>query len=257
MANNILGIIGRGIVGKATDYAFYNKAIILDPAINENTISDLLGCDIIFICVPTPKGNDEYFKDYMKELHDKEYSGVVCIRSTINPTYINKYTDTRGITLNVCHVPEFLTERFWELDAKNVTQLVFGGDDGTLIKFKKAIKGSLWEDAKIKQTTPEIASLMKLVTNSFFATKVTWMNQLEALTNRMGINWDEFINVLKMDTRIGDEHLQVPGHDGEYGYGGKCFPKDVQAMIDLFDWYELDTLLTDVKELNEIFRLQE
>ena len=111
MANNILGIIGRGIVGKATDYAFYNNAIILDPAINENTISDLLGCDIIFICVPTPKGNDEHFKDYMKELHDKEYSGVVCIRSTINPTYINKYTDTRGITLNVCHVPEFLTER--------------------------------------------------------------------------------------------------------------------------------------------------
>ena len=100
MANNILGIIGRGIVGKATDYAFYNNAIILDPAINENTISDLLGCDIIFICVPTPKGDDEHFKDYMKQLHDKEYSGVVCIRSTVNPTYINKYTDTRGITLN-------------------------------------------------------------------------------------------------------------------------------------------------------------
>ena len=76
MANNILGIIGRGIVGKATDYAFYNNAIILDPAINENTISDLLGCDIIFICVPTPKGDDEHFKDYMKQLHAKMTLGL-------------------------------------------------------------------------------------------------------------------------------------------------------------------------------------
>ena len=67
--------------------------------------------------------------------------------------------------------------------------------------------------------------------NTFFATKVSIMNEFKLISDKIGTNWDDALNGFVSDGRIGDSHLNVPGHDGMLGYGGTCFPKDVNAFL--------------------------
>ena len=57
------------------------------------------------------------------------------------------------------------------------------------------------------------------------------MNEFKLLCDKIGANWEDALNGFASDGRVGDSHLNVPGHDGQLGYGGKCFPKDVNAFI--------------------------
>ena len=76
------------------------------------------------------------------------------------------------------------------------------------------------------------ASLIKYTINSFLATKVTFFNELNSLFNQSGTeeSWDNFILAIANDPRIGNSHMQVPGHDGRLGFGGACLPKDSNAF---------------------------
>jgi UDPglucose 6-dehydrogenase len=67
--------------------------------------------------------------------------------------------------------------------------------------------------------------------NTFFATKVAVMDEFYRLALEIGVNWDDALYGFASDGRIGDSHLHVPGPDGKMGYGGTCFPKDVNALI--------------------------
>jgi UDPglucose 6-dehydrogenase len=77
------------------------------------------------------------------------------------------------------------------------------------------------------------ASLIKYSINSWLATKVSWFNQLHELFQKSGAkgSWEQFTDMLKRDPRMGDSHMQVPGPDGKFGYGGHCFPKDTKALL--------------------------
>ena len=57
------------------------------------------------------------------------------------------------------------------------------------------------------------------------------MNEFKLICDKIGANWEDALNGFASDGRIGDSHLNVPGHDGKLGYGGKCFPKDVNALV--------------------------
>ena len=70
------------------------------------------------------------------------------------------------------------------------------------------------------------------MTNTFFATKISFLNDMKLLADECGAIWDDTIEGFVRDGRIGHTHLDVPGHDGRYGFGGSCFPKDIQALID-------------------------
>jgi UDPglucose 6-dehydrogenase len=67
--------------------------------------------------------------------------------------------------------------------------------------------------------------------NCFFATKVSFMNEMFQFCEAIGGDWDAAVEGFITDGRIGNSHIDVPGHDGDFGYGGKCFPKDINAMI--------------------------
>jgi UDPglucose 6-dehydrogenase len=69
--------------------------------------------------------------------------------------------------------------------------------------------------------------------NTFFATKVSILNEFKRLSDALGTDWDKALYGFAADHRIGDSHLHVPGPDGRMGYGGTCFPKDVNALIAL------------------------
>ena len=67
--------------------------------------------------------------------------------------------------------------------------------------------------------------------NCFLATKVSFMNEMKLLADISGVNWDAAVNGFSLDERVGNSHMNVPGFDGKLGFGGSCFPKDVQALI--------------------------
>ena len=87
-------------------------------------------------------------------------------------------------------------------------------------KFKNIIK-----------TDSKTAELIKYMNNTFFATKVSIMNEFKLISDKIGANWDDALHGFSSDGRVGYSHLNVPGHDGLLGYGGTCFPKDVNALI--------------------------
>jgi UDPglucose 6-dehydrogenase len=81
--------------------------------------------------------------------------------------------------------------------------------------------------------------------NCFFATKVSFLNEMKQVADKAGVDWDLAVEGFVRDGRIGHSHLSVPGPDGKFGFGGSCFPKDIQAMINFGDELNLD--LTTLK----------
>jgi UDPglucose 6-dehydrogenase len=76
--------------------------------------------------------------------------------------------------------------------------------------------------------------------NTFFATKISFLNDMKLLSDKSNANWNDVIDGFVRDGRIGHSHLNVPGHDGKYGFGGVCFPKDIQAIIHFADTLDID-----------------
>ena len=81
--------------------------------------------------------------------------------------------------------------------------------------------------------------------NCFFATKVSFLNEMKQVSDECGVDWNMAVEGFVRDGRIGHSHLAVPGPDGKFGFGGSCFPKDVQAMIDFGE--SLDVSMNTLK----------
>jgi len=83
------------------------------------------------------------------------------------------------------------------------------------------------------ETDTTTAELIKYMNNVFFASKVSIMNEFKQVCGKVGADWDVALQGFTADGRIGDSHLNVPGPDGKMGFGGSCFPKDINAFIAL------------------------
>jgi len=234
-----LGIIGKGFVGSAVANGFNKdcEQIIVDPKYTDNTIEDVLDCKLIFVCVPTPVAEDgscdvSIAKDVLTELNRRQYKGVVVIKSTIIPDYLHEFKKTYD--LKIVYNPEFLTEANADEDFKNPPFQVFGGKWRDCEVVEKAYlrysSVRIVPTFKVDLTT---ASLLKYTINSWLATKVTFFNELKEL-HELGssmVSWEQFTDMLSRDERIGNSHMQVPGPDGEPGFGGHCLPKDTEALL--------------------------
>lgn len=235
-----LGIIGKGFVGSAVANGFNKdcEQIIVDPKYTDNTIEDVLDCKLIFVCVPTPVAEDgscdvSIAKDVLTELNRRQYKGVVVIKSTIIPDYLHEFKKTYD--LKIVYNPEFLTEANADEDFKNPPFQVFGGKWRDCEVVEKAYlrysSVRIVPTFKVDLTT---ASLLKYTINSWLATKVTFFNELKEL-HELGssmVSWEQFTDMLSRDERIGKSHMQVPGPDGKEGFGGHCFPKDTEALLE-------------------------
>ena len=87
------------------------------------------------------------------------------------------------------------------------------------------------------------SELVKYSANTFLALKVSFFNMVFEFSHKNNINFDDVIEGVCSDSRIGYSHSNVPGPDGDYGYGGTCFPKDINAMIRMMDRFDVDSLL--------------
>ena len=154
---------------------------------------------------------------------------IYIIKSTILPGSTEKLSK-KYQDLQIIFSPEFLTERTAKLDMLTQSRIILGGDKELVNKVEKFFL-LRFKNKHIIKTDSRTAELIKYMNNSFFATKVSIMNEFKLLCDVIGANWEDALNGFASDGRIGDSHLNVPGHDGKLGYGGTCFPKDVTSLI--------------------------
>ena len=214
-----IAIVGYGIVGQATENTLKTKyldnIIIHDPG--KGRIGSYLDADLIFLCVPT-----DTVKSYLEDIPEEKHHDVI-IRSTIDYRLLGDEFMSAGVW------PEFLTERTWLEDSRKPICNILGGTLKQLeVLNEVTIFNQCLDKYNFYRTTPKIAALMKVSTNTFYAMKVTFANMLKAIA---GDNYHELQKCLEKDERMAAHiHFQVPGPDGKYGYGGKCFPKNVQIF---------------------------
>lgn len=252
----MIGVIGAGFVGSAVINAFSKcDVFVVDPKHNNNTIPQLLelGPEGIFVCVPTPSLEDGSVNPaYVQEVLAQIPEGTLTVlKSTITPDHLP--LGKKGLVYN----PEFLTQRSANKDFLEPDSLIFGG---SLVDCEKA--RLLYERYSDVQPCPYVfcdiptACLVKYTLNCHFAAKVTFMNEIYRLLEKMQCSsWDDFARILGMDSRLGPTHLQVPGPDGEFGYGGACFPKDTKALLHYADSIGINlSVLRQAVEANKAIR---
>jgi len=241
MENIKVGIVGIGYVGKACINFFSKKYSVYSYDINnsgtEKSINSLvLKSDIIFISVPTPMNDDgscntSIVESVLSNINNQEKKSLCVIKSTIPPGTSRKFSD-KFSNLEICFNPEFLTEANFIKDFQLQSRIIIGGNDKKGM-VEKLFKDS-FPDAKIMICTLEEAEMVKYFTNSFLATKVAFANEYYALCKKMNIDYNVISKMAILDSRLGNSHFAVPGPDGEFGFGGSCFPKDINSIINTF-----------------------
>ena len=239
-----VGVIGNGFVGEAISFVFSSVSDLyvydINPSRSLNDLKSLRKCDYVFICVPTPM-----FKDGSQDL---SYVESVFEKATIKPIYILKSTVLPGTTnqlskkysnLKIIFSPEFLTEKNAKLDMLNQSRIILGGEL-LLTQKVRSLFNQRFNIKNIIQTDSKTAELTKYMNNTFLATKVSIMNEFKLLCDKIGANWEEALKGFLSDVRVGNSHTNVPGHDGKLGYGGTCFPKDVNAFLSFSKKHDIE-----------------
>jgi UDPglucose 6-dehydrogenase len=234
-----IGIIGFGFVGQAIGWSYQHKAelVIRDPKLVDSaSLDQFVDCDAIFICVPSPSTEDGHcdttiLEDTLKELLFVNINKQIPIISKVTaPPSV--YTRLQQEYPNLVYCPEFLTAANNVADYANSNYFVLGGNYDWCVKARTAIhQGVPLVHNKFTIVDIKTASLYKYMMNTYLATKVTFMNDFKLLADAEGVAWDDLKHLSKADNRIGNTHMNVPGPDGQYGWGGGCFPKDVAAII--------------------------
>ena len=258
-----VGIVGYGFVGKATAKGFSKNTelFLVDPLLGTN-LSDLKEFipEFIFICLPTPMKKDgsqdfTLVKEVFTDILSNKISSTIILKSTVIPSNI-KIVD--NLIEDYIYNPEFLREKHAEEDFINSSMIILGGSKNNQEKVKNLYENhSICKTKNYVLTDKITASLIKYSINSFLASKVIFFNELRDLFNSSGAeeDWDTFTDVLAMDKRIGNSHMDVPGHDGRLGFGGACFTKDTAALIKYSQSSEKElSLLKKAIEINNNIR---
>jgi UDPglucose 6-dehydrogenase len=236
-----IGIVGQGFVGTAIKEGMskFMKVHTYDKYVSEkSSCKDLmelcLRSGVIFVCLPTPMRDDgscdiSIVKDTVLKIDRYNSDNVVVIKSTIPPgttASLNEQCENAQVVFN----PEFLTEANFIEDFKNQNRIIIGGPRpaSTIVKnlYRKAFQESI-----IVKTGSRTAESVKYFTNCFLATKVSFANEFKQICDQIEVDYDKVVEYALYDSRIGRTHFSSPGPDGKGGFGGSCFPKDLNALI--------------------------
>jgi UDPglucose 6-dehydrogenase len=236
MKRKTVGIIGNGFVGEAQAFAFSASADVkiydTNPSRATHTLNEVLDQEFIFVCLPTPMSLDgtqdlSYIENFFETLLPNKET-IFIIKSTVLPGTTKNLTEKFGY--NIVFSPEFLTERSSKIDMLTQSRIILGGKEGLTLRVKQLFE-ERFANKHIILTDSTTAEYVKYMNNCFLATKVSIMNEFKLLGDTIGVDWEKALYGFASDGRIGDSHLQVPGPDGLLGYGGTCFPKDVNALL--------------------------
>ena len=249
-----VGVIGQGFVGTAVREGLKQHYKIhtydLKEKCTEKCISDVvIESKVIFVCVPTPMKKDgscdtsivesvvseidtivEDLK-YIAEIN--QHKRIIVIKSTVPPgttERLNKECKYIEVVFN----PEFLTEANFIDDFKNQDRIIIGGPRPAATIVRRLFY-KVFPKAHIIKTSSTIAEMVKYTTNTFLSVKVSFANEIKQVCDKVGIDYDKVTEYATYDDRLGKSHWSVPGPDGHYGFGGSCFPKDINALISFSD----------------------
>lgn len=251
-----IGVVGNGFVGHAmTLLRPYVDVLVWDINQDKREPKTLDICtfvkesEIIFVAVPTPMNKDgsanlSIVRAVCEEIQAIDKDKHIVLRSTVPAGT----SDDLGVNF----MPEFLTEKNWEEDFRTCSQWIIGTHDDELYeKVKKMFAdahvygyGSV-VNKEVIHTTPGEAEMIKYLKNVFLSVKVGIFNELESICTKSGLNYETIRSISTQDKRIGDGHTMVPGHDGKRGFGGTCFPKDINALASYGKMNGVDTPIID------------
>ena len=252
-----VAIMGKGFVGTATKYFLeeyckdtVSKIHVEDPGYNLYISDhDWESVKYTFICVPTDNdgvNNDLNLTILMKAL--QRAKGIPVIRSTVGPDSLITLAMACNHDIPLMHWPEFLREKHWKADVDNKDiPVVIGGKEDMTNTFVNSI---LPQDRTIVESSVREAALMKISRNAMLAAKVAQFNMLYDLCKEHKCSYELIKVFFKLDGTLGDTHMDVPGHDGDRGFGGKCLPKDTKHYEQLFTDHNM---YSEVLDYNSTF----
>lgn len=246
-----IGIIGWGVVGKATgdtfskdssNEIFWTDKFVPGPFTFEEVIKK---SEFIFICVPTPMFSDGSGIDLsvINDVVNKasrfaaDTNKILIIKSTVVPgttsSLAKKYPKVK-FAMN----PEFLTEVNAAWDSTHPDRIVIGAtNEADAIEIAKLYRKVLGYEVKIFLTDTTTAEMVKYMANTFLATKIIFANEMKNLSEKLNINYDDVKKMVGLDPRIGESFFSVSPFKG---FGGKCFPKDTVALLGLAKKLKVD-----------------
>lgn len=240
-----IGVIGNGYVGGAIAHGFSPAATgtcevkVHDvlPERSMNTLEETVNeSDFVFVSVPTPMNKNgsislKFINEAFKQINgvNRREDNIIILKSTVVPGTTEKL-QKKFPDLNIVFNPEFLTEKSARLDFINQTRIVLGGN-----KIHTSQVAELFNErfkyCHIIQTDFKTSEMIKYFCNIFFSVKVSFANEMKLICDAIGADWEKALEGFVADGRIGDSHLNVPGPDGKMGFGGSCFPKDINAFM--------------------------
>lgn len=219
------GILGYGYVGKATHKSLLKdkKCIVYDTLFDINK-SIIYETDVVFICIPTNTDKDiAVIINEIKDIQSNNPNITFIIRSTLPLGACEKIQTEVG---PIIYIPEFLRERYWETDCLN-RPLIVGYDIANFLP-------DWLQDEEIYKCSTKEAELVKMFANNFATVRIAFANVFYDLAKSVSADYnvvkDMYFHIQQSQT-----YMEVPGHDGTRGFGGKCLPKDLDFLIDTLD----------------------
>ena len=258
-----IGVVGQGFVGGSLTTVMSERGCVpfvyditgkIAPGgrdTNAFSLTEFIRmCDeidvrVILVCLPTPMtqmGHADLtvVESALAEIAEipprGNYERVAVVKSTVPPgtcvSWDNKFAH-KG--LRVVFNPEFLTEARAIDDMRDQDRIILGGHPAVTPRVAD-IYAKTFPGVPCIQTSANNAEMVKYVANCFLSVKVSFANEMsqvcEGLTSAgKTCDYDKIIELATLDKRLGSSHWKTPGPDGKAGFGGSCFPKDINAMI--------------------------
>jgi UDPglucose 6-dehydrogenase len=236
----LLGFVGLGVVGGAVRDAFAKKfkTVGYDIKTSPDTKEELLNADMIFLSLPTPTVNGAQDQGPLEVtcqyLSEKKYPGIVIVKSTVLPGTCDRLVAQYG--LRIVHNPEFLTAKTPLADFMAQDVVLLSGTDADVepvadIYQRLLIHAAVWSNDSLAST-----ECAKYTHNLFLATKVGFLNEMYQVCEKVGVKYEEVIQLALSQDKIGETHTKIPNNEDAkgqilFGFGGMCFPKDIQALV--------------------------
>lgn len=271
-----ISIVGLGFVGNSAYTSFRNKIQELNIPENKYVIhgydkfknggigkfEDCLDSDIIVTALPTLY--DDSLKSYdnsptnevVKSLAEAGYTKLVVIKSTVEPTYTENLAKLYP-QISFVHNPEFLTARTAYEDFHNQSHIILGKSSSCSDEHNNNIKlfySEFYPNAVISECTCTESECIKIYCNTFYAVKIQYFNELYLLSQKLNCDHETVTKLMIKNGWINEMHTKCPGPDGLLSYGGLCFPKDTNSLLQFMikNGSPCDVLKATIKERNEM-----
>lgn len=250
-----VGVIGLGVIGQAQAAMFREHEVVTFDPLDHDTYpeKDLAACDFAIVCVGTPELPDghaclTYVEEAAKALPPRV---PALLRSTVPPGTTDRLFKGTGRIYG--HAPEFMGENVlhsWQ-KPEDVPYMIIGGTPESTVffrdKFTRVFPG------KITTCTAKESELAKYAANLYWAARVTFVNEFALICQSFGVDYERVREAWLSDPRMSSEYTQRAGYPP--GFDGRCWPKDLAALIQASDAAGYDPrFLRSIEAANDRFR---